>query len=157
MVVQVLKKYDDRERRTGYFRWKKKKSKNENHLFWQCWEGQTTSLIAFIFGVLERRLCVYHAGLKVDVSREILTVVMMSYYETVRSCKRHTVVCRAFCFWRFALLFLGLVTHYRESWFWKCPCPTISTFSKGYTNIKGSKAQACTWCTVCGNHKTNTT
>jgi len=28
------------------------KSKNENYLFGQCWKGQTTSLIAFIFGVL---------------------------------------------------------------------------------------------------------
>ena len=42
--------------------------------------------------MLERRLCVYNAGLKVDTSREILTVVMMSYCENVRSCKRHTVV-----------------------------------------------------------------
>ena len=56
--------------------------------------------------MLERRLCVYNAGLKVDASREILTVVMMSYYENVYSCKRHTVVRRTFCFWRFALLFL---------------------------------------------------
>jgi len=37
--------------------------------------------------------------------------------ENVRSCKRHTVVHRAFCFWRFTLLFLGLVTHYRGFWF----------------------------------------
>ena len=29
-----------------------KKSENENHLFGRCWEGQTTSLIAFIIGVL---------------------------------------------------------------------------------------------------------
>jgi len=41
---------------------------------------------------------------------------MTSYYENVRSCKRHTVVRHAFCFWRFALLFLGLATHYHESW-----------------------------------------
>jgi len=31
---------------------KEKKSKNKNHLFGRCWEGKTTSLIAFIFGVL---------------------------------------------------------------------------------------------------------
>ena len=30
----------------------KKKSKNEIHLLWRCWEGQTTSLITFIFGML---------------------------------------------------------------------------------------------------------
>ena len=114
MVVQVLKKFDDYERRTGYFR-QKKRSKNENHLFGQCWEGQTTSLIAFIFDALGRRLCVYSAGLKVDVGQEILTVVMTSYYKNVRSCKRHTVFRRTFCFWRFALLFLGLATYYRKS------------------------------------------
>ena len=38
---------------------------------------------------------------------------------------KDTVVRRVFCFWRFALLFLGLTTHYREScwceklWSWK--------------------------------------
>ena len=40
--------------------------------------------------MLERRLCVYNAGLKVDTSREILTVVMTSYYENVCSCKTHS-------------------------------------------------------------------
>ena len=65
--------------------------------------------------MLERRLCVYNAALKVDASREILIVVMTSYYENVRSCKRHTAVRRVFCFWRFALLVLGLATHYHES------------------------------------------
>jgi len=39
-------------------------------------------------------------GLKVDAAQEILTVIMTSNDETVLSCKRHTVVCRAFCFWR---------------------------------------------------------
>ena len=48
--------------------------------------------------MLERRLCVYNVGLKVDVSREILTVVMMSYYENVCSSKRHTAVCHTFYF-----------------------------------------------------------
>ena len=65
--------------------------------------------------MLERRLCVYNVGLKVDTSQEILTAVMRSYYENVSSGKRHTVVRRAFCFWQFALLFLVLATHYRES------------------------------------------
>jgi len=95
-----------------------KKSKNENHLFGRCWEWQTTSLIAFslvCWLMLARKLCVYNAGLNIDASREIFTVVMTSYYENVRSCKRHTVVHRAFRFSRFALLFLGLATHYRES------------------------------------------
>ena len=58
--------------------------------------------------MLERRLCVYNAGLKVDASREILTVVMTSSYENVRSCKRHTVVCRAFCFSDALCSFLAL-------------------------------------------------
>ena len=51
MLVQVLKKYDDWERRTGYFRRKKEKMKfvyldnaGNNKL--------RTSLIAFVFGVL---------------------------------------------------------------------------------------------------------
>ena len=30
--------------------------------------------------------------------------------------KRHTVLCCTFCFWQFALFFLGLGTHYRQSW-----------------------------------------
>jgi len=61
-----------------------------------------TSLIAFIFGVLVnvgKKIVCLQCRLKVDASQEILTVVMMSYYENVRLCKRHTVVCPAFCFW----------------------------------------------------------
>jgi len=58
--------------------------------------------------MLERRLCIYNAGLKVDASREILTVVMTSYYENVRSCKRHTVVRRVFCFGDALCSFLAL-------------------------------------------------
>ena len=58
--------------------------------------------------MLERRLCVYNAGLKVDASREILTVVMTSYYENVCSCKRHTVVRRVFCFGDSLCSFLAL-------------------------------------------------
>ena len=64
---------------------------------------------------LERRLRVYNAGLKVDAGQEILTVIMTSCYKNACSYKRHTVVHHAFCFWRFALLFLGLKTHYHES------------------------------------------
>jgi len=60
--------------------------------------------------MLARRLHVYNAGLKVDASREILTVVMTPHYKIVPSCKRHAVVCHVYCFWRFALLFLGLAT-----------------------------------------------
>jgi len=37
--------------------------------------------------MLARRFCVYNAGLKVDVAREILTVIMTSNYENVCSCK----------------------------------------------------------------------
>jgi len=83
------------------------KSKNEIHLLGPCWERQTTSLIAFIFGMLARKLSVHNAGLKVDASQEILTVVMTSYYENVHSCKRHTVVCRVFCFWQLLCSFLA--------------------------------------------------
>ena len=49
--------------------------------------------------MLARKLCVYNVGLKVDVSQEILTVVMAPYYENICSCKSlHTVVCHAFYF-----------------------------------------------------------
>jgi len=57
---------------------------------------------------LVRRFCVFNAGLKVDAVREIFTVIMTSYDENVHSCKRHTVVCRAFCFWRSLCPFLAL-------------------------------------------------
>jgi len=53
------------------------------------------------------RFCVFNAGLKVDVAREILTVIMTSNDENVRSCKRHTVVRRAFCFGRLLCPFLA--------------------------------------------------
>jgi len=66
--------------------------------------------------MLARRFCTYNAGLKVNAAREILTVIMMSNDENVRSCKRHTVVRRVFCFWQsLCLPFLDLATHYRES------------------------------------------
>jgi len=113
--VQVLKKYDNWGlRKENWLILSKKKSENEIHPFGRCWEWQTTSLIAFILVcwlMLARRLRVYSAGLKVDTSREILTVIMTLYYKNIGSCKRHTVVHRAFCFWRFTLLFLGLATH----------------------------------------------
>jgi len=57
--------------------------------------------------MLARRFCVYNAGLKVDAAREILTVIMMSNNENVRLCKRHTVVRRAFYFWRLLCPFLA--------------------------------------------------
>jgi len=72
--------------------------------------------------MLERRLCVYNAGfnwgLKVDASREIdcdYDVILRNTFARGRVKGVHTVVRRAFCFLRFALLFLGLMTHYRES------------------------------------------
>jgi len=49
--------------------------------------------------MLARRFCVFNAGLKVDTAREISTMIMTSNDENVRSCKRHTVVRRAFFFW----------------------------------------------------------
>jgi len=57
--------------------------------------------------MLARRFCVYNAGLKVDAAQEILTVIMTANDESVRSCKRHTVVCRVFCFWRSLYIFLA--------------------------------------------------
>jgi len=54
-----------------------------------------------------RRFCVCNAGLKVYAAREILTVIMTSNDENVRSCKRHTVVRCAFCFWRSFCPFLA--------------------------------------------------
>jgi len=55
---------------------------------WGCWL------------MLARRFCVFNAGLKVDAAREILAVIMTSNDENVRSCKRHTVVRCALCFWQ---------------------------------------------------------
>ena len=75
--------------------------------------------------MLARRLCVYSVGFKVDASQEIFNVGMMSYYKKVCSCKRHTVVHCAFCFWQFALLFLGLMTHYRYT----SPCVLVHCFA----------------------------
>jgi len=53
------------------------------------------------------RFCVYNADLKVDAAWEILTVIMPSNDENICSCKRHTVVCRTFCFWRLLCPFLA--------------------------------------------------
>jgi len=57
--------------------------------------------------MLARRFCVYNAGLKVDAAQEILTVIMTSNDENIRSCKRHTLVCHAFCYWRSLCPFLA--------------------------------------------------
>jgi len=57
--------------------------------------------------MLARKFCVYNVGLKVEAAREILTVIMTSNEENVRSCKRHTVVRRAFYFWRSLCVFLA--------------------------------------------------
>jgi len=62
--MQVLKKCDDWEWKTGYFC---RKKKNENHLLGWCWEWQTTSLIAFIFGMLvnvEKKIVCLQCGFK---------------------------------------------------------------------------------------------
>jgi len=45
--------------------------------------------------MLEQRFCAYNVGLKV----EILMLIMTSNDENIRSCKRHTAVRHAFCFW----------------------------------------------------------
>jgi len=57
--------------------------------------------------MLARRFCVYNAGLKVDAAQEILTVIMTSNDKNVHSCKRHTVIRHAFCFWRSLCPFLA--------------------------------------------------
>jgi len=112
--VQVLKKCDNWERRTGYFR-QRKKSKNEIHLLGPCWEWQTTSLIVFIFGML------------VNVGKKIIYMCLQCEFKSWRELRdidcgydmmTHSSLSRIL---RFALLFLGLATHYRESWwvsFW---------------------------------------
>jgi len=92
----------------------KKKSQNEIHQLGRCWEQQTTSLIAFIFGMLVnvgKKIMCLQCGLKVDVSREILTVVMMLYYKNVHSCKRHSS----------SLHILFLAIHFSLSW----PCDSL--------------------------------
>ena len=112
MVVQVLKKCYDWERSSV-----EKKSKSKNHLFWRCWEGQTTSLIAFIFAVLVnvgKKIMCLQCGFK---SWREARDIDCGYDVILQKRSRHTVVRRTFCFWRFALLFLGLATHYRESWY----------------------------------------
>ena len=38
--------------------------------------------------MLARSLCVYNAGLKVNASQELFTVVMTSYYKIICLCKR---------------------------------------------------------------------
>jgi len=63
--------------------------------------------------MLARRFCVYNAGLKVDTAQEILTVIMTPNDENIHSCKQHTV---HVLFLVIALPFLGLATHYHESW-----------------------------------------
>ena len=96
----LLKKCDNWERRTGYFCQRKRRVKtkftyldyagNEKLPHWLL-----LSLACWL--MLVRRLCVHSVGLKVDMTWEILTVVMTSYFENVRSCKRHTVL-SMFCF-----------------------------------------------------------
>jgi len=57
--------------------------------------------------MLARRFCIFNAGLKVDAAGEISTMIITSNDENVRSCKRHTVVRRAFCFWQSLCPFLA--------------------------------------------------
>jgi len=93
---------------------KNKKSKNKIHRFLDH-AGNDNLLNQLLLSLgcwlmLARTFCVYNAGLKVDTAREILTVIMASNDENVRSCKRHTVaiVCCTFCFWRSLCPFLAL-------------------------------------------------
>jgi len=91
------------------------KSKNEIHLLGRCWERQTTSLIAFIFGLLvivSKKVVCLQCGFKSWRKSKDITVVMTSYYENICWCKRHTVVHHAFCF---------LVIRFTLSW----PCNSL--------------------------------
>jgi len=146
MVVQALKKCDNWEGELATSIAEKNKAKTKfiylddagnNKLF----HWLLLSLAWWL--MLERRLCVYNAGLKVDTSQEVLTVIMTSYYKNVRPCKRHIAVCRAFCFWQFALPFLGLVTHYCQSWYphspikhlRNCTCQILQYRISGVTTL----------------------
>jgi len=63
----------------------KKKKGKQNLSIGRCWEWQTTSLIALSLVCwlrLARRLYVYNAGLKVDISQEILTVARRHIMKT---------------------------------------------------------------------------
>jgi len=107
--VQVLKKCDDWERRTGYFR-QRKKVKTKFIDLYHAGNDKLLNQLLLSLGywlMLARRYCIYNAGLKVDMAQEILTVIMKSNDENVRSCKRHTVVCHVFCFWRSLFSFLS--------------------------------------------------
>jgi len=94
---------------------KEKKSKSEIHLLGRCWEWKSTSLIAFIFSVLVivgknvvRLQCRFKSWCK---SRDIdcgYDVILPKMFARVKD----TVIHYAFCFWRFALLFLVPATHY---------------------------------------------
>ena len=61
-----------------------------------------------LVNVSKKIVCLYNVGLKVDTAQEILTVIMMLYYDNVYTCKRQTVVYHAFCFWQFLCPFLAL-------------------------------------------------
>jgi len=101
-ILQVLKKYDHLEKRTGYFRQRKKKLKTKFIDFDHAGNDKLLNWLLWFLGwwlMLARRFCVFNAGLKVDTAREISTMIMTSNDENVRSCKRHTVVRRVFCFW----------------------------------------------------------
>jgi len=89
---------------------KEKKSKNKIHQFGPCWNDKLLNQLLLFLGcwlMLARRFCVYDVGLKVDVVRKILTVIMMSNDENICSFRRHTVVRRAFCFWQSLYSFLA--------------------------------------------------
>jgi len=76
-------------------------------------DGHTSYFIvgalAACFLMMARRLHVYEMDLKFAALKKILLIIMMSFYENVRSSKRLTVVVA------FTLYFLGLATYYHES------------------------------------------
>jgi len=136
--VQVLKKCDDWERRTGYFCQRKKKVKTKFIHLDHPGNDKLLNQLLLSLGcwlMLVRRFCVYNAGFKVDVAWEILTVIMTSNDENVRSSKRHTVV------QLIVHLHLQLEAQYSTFphvfFFWQLLCPflasRLTTVSLDYT------------------------
>jgi len=110
LMVKILKRYDNVRTRTTT---SVKEKKNESHLDEWGWERQATEHIAYSFGVLfndgKKIACLWN-GFKIYRSWKIIPVIMTSFYENVCLSKRLTAVVA------FALYFLGLATHYHESW-----------------------------------------
>jgi len=96
---------------------KRKKKQKRNSSTWTILE--TTNCFTdcdILVNVGKKIVCLqcrfksWHEKRDIDCDYDIIIIT-----KKVCSCKRHTVVHHVFCFCRFALLFLGLITHYHES------------------------------------------